>query len=214
MAESPDPNEVTFRMSRTTRTVPRSRAALHAVLSDWRVGQDVLETAELVLSELVTNALRAKAPWDRQVGVRIVRPVEDGLLRLEVSDAGSGRPEVQQPGDEETCGRGLLLVDALAHRWGVAEREGGIGKTVWAEVKASDIVAEPEGREVAAVTVRVGQYVRVWGRWHAVRTVRTEPFATGGLAVLLGLDDGPALRVRADEPFMVRDDGVPSAREE
>ncbi|WP_338686492.1 ATP-binding protein [Streptomyces acidiscabies] len=214
MAETSDPNEVTFRMSRASRTVPRSRAALHAVLTNWRVSQDVLETAELVLSELVTNALRVRVPWDRQVGVRIARLSADGMLRLEVSDAGSGRPEVQVPGDEETCGRGLLLVEALAHRWGVAEREGGIGKTVWAELKAPDIVAEPEGREVAAVTVRTGQYVRVWGQWHAVRTVRTEPFATGGLAVVLGLDDGPALRVRAGEPFMVRDGGVPSAREE
>lgn len=212
MAETSYPNEVSFRMSRNRRSFPRSRAALHAVLSGWRVGQEALETAELVLSELVTNALRVRVPWDRQVGVRIARLPTDGLLRLEVSDAGSGRPEVKKPGDDEVGGRGLLLVEALAHRWGVAERKGGIGKTVWAELKAPDIVAEPEGREVAAITVRTGQYVRVWGQWHAVRTVRTEPFATGGLAVVLGLDEGPALRVRAGEPFMVRDGEPPSVR--
>ncbi|MCZ9336581.1 ATP-binding protein, partial [Streptomyces sp. TRM76130] len=66
-------------------------------------------------------------PSGRQVGVRIARSPADGLLRLEVSDAGPGRPEIRTPDDEETGGRGLLLVDALAHRWGVEERAYGIG---------------------------------------------------------------------------------------
>lgn len=141
------PNEVTFRLSRSRQSVPRSRAVLHAVLGGWGVSQDVLESAKLVLSELMTNALRVPVPRDRQVGVRIARSLEDGLLRLEVSDAGAGKPEVRVPRDEETCGRGLLLVEALAHRWGVEERAGGIGKTVWAELKAPDIAA-PVGRVV------------------------------------------------------------------
>ncbi len=206
------PNEVTFRLTRCRLSVPRARALAHAVLGEWHVGQDVLDAAELVLSELVTNALRVRVPSDRQVGVRIARLLEDGLLRLEVSDAGSGRPEVRAPGDDETGGRGLLLVEALAHRWGVDERAGGIGKTVWVELKAPDIMAEPVGREVAAVMVRPGQRVRAWGEWHAVRSVRTEPYAAGGLAIVLGLDEGPALRVHAAEPLTVRDDGVPSTR--
>ncbi|MET7320707.1 ATP-binding protein [Streptomyces sp. NPDC005549] len=213
MGESLGSDEVTFRLSRCRRSVPRSRAALHAVLGGWRVGQEVLESAELVLSELVTNALRVRVPSDRQVGVKIARSLADGLLRLEVSDAGSGRPEVRAPGDEEIGGRGLLLVEALAHRWGVDERAGGIGKTVWAELKAPDIVAEPVGREVAAVMVRPGQRVRAWGAWHAVRTVRTESYAAGGLAIVLGLDEGPALRVHAAEPLTVRDGDVPSPQE-
>ncbi|MCX4401102.1 hypothetical protein OG840_04610 [Streptomyces sp. NBC_01764] len=53
--------------------MPRSRAVLHAVLGGWGVSQDVLESAELVLSEMVTNALRVPVPRDRQVGVRIAR---------------------------------------------------------------------------------------------------------------------------------------------
>ncbi|MFG2960600.1 ATP-binding protein [Streptomyces sp. NPDC048291] len=187
--------------------MPRSRAALHAVLGGWGVGQDVLEAAELVLSELVTNALRVSVPSDRQVGIRIVRLLTDGLLRLEVSDAGSGTPEVRVPGDEETGGRGLLLVEAMAHRWGVDRRAGGIGKTVWAELKAPDIAAESVGREVAAAIVQPGQHVRVWGEWRVVRTMRTEPYAAGGLAVVLALDEGPALRVPAAEPLVVRDGG-------
>ncbi|MFJ2263403.1 ATP-binding protein [Streptomyces sp. NPDC087844] len=137
--------------------MPRTRALAHAVLGAWGVAQDVLEVAELLLSELVTNALRAHAPSSQQVGVRIARSTADGLLRLEVSDEAPGRPEVRTPSDDETGGRGLLLVEALAHRWGVEEREGGTGKTVWAELKAPDIVAEPAEREVAAAMVRPDQ---------------------------------------------------------
>ncbi|GAA2648526.1 hypothetical protein [Streptomyces vastus] len=111
---------------------------------------------------------------------------------------------MRAPGDDETGGRGLLLVEALAHRWGVEQRAGGIGKTVWAELKAPDIVAEPVERQVAAVMVRSGQRVWVRGEWRAVRTVRSERYATGGLAVALGLDEGPALRVPAAEPLAVR----------
>ncbi|WP_046727355.1 ATP-binding protein [Streptomyces humi] len=207
MAESLSSDEVTFRLSRSPQSVPRSRAALHAALGGWHADQDLLEAAELVLSELVTNALRVPVPRDRQVGVRIARSPSEGLLRLEVSDAGSGTPEVRAPGDEETGGRGLLLVEAMAHRWGVEERAEGIGKTVWAELKAPDMVAVPGGREVAAAVVRPGQHVRVWGEWHVVLTVRTEPYAAGGLAVVLGLDEGPALRVPAAEPLAVRDGG-------
>ncbi|WP_234328116.1 ATP-binding protein [Streptomyces sp. NRRL S-37] len=186
------------------RSVPRARALLHAVLGGWGVGQETLDSAELVLSELVTNALRVPVPGDRQVGVRVSRSVADGMLRIEVSDAGSGRPEVREPGEDETGGRGLLLVAALAHRWGHEVRPGGIGKTVFAELKAPDIVAGPEVREVAAVMVRTGQEVRVWGEWRTVRHVRGDRYAAGGPAVVLEFDEGPALRVHAAEPLAVR----------
>ncbi|WP_328683715.1 ATP-binding protein [Streptomyces sp. NBC_00343] len=176
------PNEVTFRLPRCPRSVPRARAALLAVLGDWGVDQEVLGNAELVLSELVTNA----------------------LLRLEVSDAGAGTPELREPGDEETGGRGLLLVEALALRWGVEKRAGGVGKTVFAELKAPDIVAEPVETELAAVMVHPGQYVRVWGAWRAVLDVHTEQHESHESTVVLTLDEGPALRVHATEPLTVR----------
>ncbi|MEU9169964.1 ATP-binding protein [Streptomyces sp. NPDC048420] len=134
--EPSDAHEITCRLPRHRSTVPRPRALLYATVVGWGVDQDVLDTAELVLSELVTNALRARAPGDRQVGLRIAHLREEALLRLEVSDAGEGLPRVRHPGEDEIGGRGLMLVDALTYRWGVQEREGGIGKTVWAEIKA------------------------------------------------------------------------------
>ncbi|MGP3736253.1 ATP-binding protein [Streptomyces sp. GDS52] len=197
-------NDITFRLSRSRGSVPRARALLHAALGGWGIAQEVLEDAELVLSELVTNALRVPVPSDRQIGVRIARSTADGLLRLEVSDAGGGRPEVREPGEDETGGRGLLLVAALAHRWGCEERAAGIGKTVFAELKAPDFVADPAMREVAAVMVRTGQAVRVRGEWRTVLGVRGDQYAAGGPAVILEFAAGPSLRVHAAESLTVR----------
>ncbi|NEW72004.1 ATP-binding protein [Streptomyces rhizosphaericus] len=206
-----EPYEVKFRLPRRRSSVPRARALLHSVLADWGVGQEAAEVGELVLSELVTNALRVRVPNDRLVEVRIARLLDEGVLRLEVSDAGEGKPEVRKPEEDETGGRGLLLVEALAHRWGCERRACGIGKTVWAELKAPDLVPERDGVEVAALTVRAGQCVRVWGEWRTVRSVGSQQRTSGGLTVVLALDDGSAVRIDAAEPLTVRDAGAPSS---
>ncbi|MEU3701354.1 ATP-binding protein [Streptomyces anulatus] len=138
--------EVNFRLVRSRSSVPRARALLRAKLGEWRVGQEAVETAELLLSELVTNAVRVAVPGDRMVGVRIECREHGVWLRLEVSDAGEGRPVVRWPGESETGGRGLLIVDALAFCWGVKERPAGIGKTIWAEIVTPAVVAVPAPR--------------------------------------------------------------------
>ncbi|MCX2923082.1 ATP-binding protein [Streptomyces sp. NEAU-W12] len=184
--------------------MPRARALLHAVFGGWGVGQEVLEDAESVLSELVTNALRVPVPSDRRIGVRIARSAAEGLLRLEVSGAGGGRPEVREPGEDGTGGRGLPRVAALAHRWGHEERAARFGKTGFAELKAPDIVAEPATREVAAATVRTGQALRVRGEWRAVLGARSDPYAAGGPAVVPEPAEGPPLRVHAAAPLTLR----------
>ncbi|NEB32308.1 ATP-binding protein [Streptomyces sp. SID14446] len=135
--------EAHFRISRHPRGVARSRLILRDALGGWSMEQEVTDAAELVLSELVTNALRVRGPSDRHVGVGFAYDPEEGVLRLEVSDAGVGCPELRSPSEDETCGRGLVLVDALADRWGVCGREGGIGKTVWAAFKAPQAALPP-----------------------------------------------------------------------
>lgn len=87
----------------------------------------LVETAQLVASELVTNAIvHARSACE-------LRAVLVGdSLRLEVTDYdASGSPDVQAPDENDTHGRGLLIVDALARSWGVVPRNG-LGKTVWA----------------------------------------------------------------------------------
>ncbi|MGW7412014.1 ATP-binding protein [Streptomyces sp. NPDC054863] len=202
MTERAVPNETIFHLSRSPQSVPRARATLRAVLNDWLVDEQGLECAELVVSELVTNAVRVPVPRGRLVEVRALYTPAADLLALEVSDAGDGVPEVRVPEDDGTSGRGLLLVQALAERWGVRKRAGGVGKTVWAEMSVGrssvPVIVDPT---VAAITVRPGQAVRVWGTWRTVRSVR---FASDGRAVVLGLDEGPVLRLRASEPLTVR----------
>ncbi len=60
-----------------------------------------------------------------------------GTLRIEVTDTrGDRRPKLQEPDADAESGRGLLLVDALADRWGVAEGRYP-RKTIWAELSLS-----------------------------------------------------------------------------
>lgn len=86
--------------------------------------------AELLVSELVTNALLHTDSEPIEVSIE----VGEGAVRVEVVDADPTRPELVSPGPEDEHGRGLTLVDALAQRWGVEDRAGGDGKVVWFEL--------------------------------------------------------------------------------
>ncbi|MFF4378153.1 ATP-binding protein [Kitasatospora sp. NPDC001547] len=114
-------------------STPLARYLLRAYLSGLPSGERYSDTAELLLGELFANAVQhSDAPDDRHVEVRFT--LVDSCLRLEVHDAGSGRPVLHAPAPEDEHGRGLFLVNELAERWGCAERPGGIGKYIWALV--------------------------------------------------------------------------------
>ncbi|MFB7504656.1 ATP-binding protein [Streptomyces broussonetiae] len=102
---------------------------LPAATADQRAaGEDVL----LVVSELVTNAcLHAEGP-DELVLVRY-----DKVLRLEVSDRGTGEPAPRTPHRAgRPGGHGMFIVQRLCLDWGVVRVPGRAGKTVWAELGA------------------------------------------------------------------------------
>ena len=111
------------------RAVPEARRALRELLQGWgRPGRS--ETAELLTSELVTNALVHTD--DDALLTATVSP--DGL-RVEVRDSVPRRPRPYAPNtDDGTHGRGLVLVQSLADAWGV--RAHGVGKAVWFELDA------------------------------------------------------------------------------
>ena len=94
--------------------------------------EDVVDRVLLCTSELVTNALEHGGP---PVEVRAF--VSDGLVRVEVSDGSEHRPHVQHPGPDSTRGRGLLIVERCADRWGIVER--GEVKTVWCEIAGAAV---------------------------------------------------------------------------
>lgn len=125
--------EVVLRWRRHPGSVGLARLELRKALAGW--GLSVLEEpAVLVLSELVTNAVRhAHVPSGREIETRFL-PMglpEPGGLRIEVHDASAVRPCRRVAGIDACGGRGLLIVDALADEWGVCDRVG-VGKQVWA----------------------------------------------------------------------------------
>jgi len=121
-------SEKFFRRER--RSVPAARHFAHAFLAEWGLA-DAERSGDVLLcvSELATNALVHGVPPGRQF--RVFLRYDGRVLRVEVHDSGGGVPCVDQAGDGDEGGRGLLLVAALADKWGVAERD--LGKVVWAE---------------------------------------------------------------------------------
>jgi hypothetical protein len=103
-----------------------ARRFTRATLGDWGL-TSLADFAELLVSELVTNALvHGGAP----LRLRLFR---DRTLTLEVGDTGRQQPRLRPAGSEDEGGRGMYLVNELAHRWGSrATKE---GKVVWAELE-------------------------------------------------------------------------------
>ena len=94
--------------------------------------EPLVDDTQLVISELVTNAVR-HGGCDR---IRLrVRPAEGGI-RVEVFDSGGDLPAEPEarPALDRPSGRGLLIVAVPAHAWGVEPAPAGAGKTVWAHL--------------------------------------------------------------------------------
>ncbi|MDI6409834.1 SpoIIE family protein phosphatase [Streptomyces albus] len=105
------------------------RAACVRQMTAWGLGETAF-TVELILSELITNAVRHGAP---PVTVRLLR---DRYLTCEVSDASSTAPHLRRATSADEGGRGLFLIAQLAQHWGT--RYGPHGKTIWAELPLPD----------------------------------------------------------------------------
>ena len=100
------------------------RAAVTRRLADWGLHEVVFAT-ELLLSELVTNAIRYGT---EPIQVRLLH---DRTLICEVSDASSTAPHLRHAASTDEGGRGLFLVAQLAQAWGTRYTAG--GKVIWAE---------------------------------------------------------------------------------
>ncbi|MFI9045317.1 SpoIIE family protein phosphatase [Streptomyces sp. NPDC053427] len=104
------------------------RSALRRTLDQWRAGE-VTHDVEVAASELIANAL-THTESGALVSVELL-PDTPRRIRLEVEDRSSSWPRRRSPGETATSGRGLLLVEALADRWGAEPR--GSGKALWCE---------------------------------------------------------------------------------
>ncbi|GGU71504.1 hypothetical protein GCM10010211_41420 [Streptomyces albospinus] len=114
--------------------VARARALAGRQLSAWRM-EPLLFTTELVVSELVTNAIRhGSGP----ITLRLIR--QDAALICEVFDTGSTAPHLRHARTTDEGGRGLLIVAQLTRRWGT--RYTANGKIIWAEQGHRDAPAD------------------------------------------------------------------------
>ncbi|WP_346777184.1 ATP-binding protein [Streptomyces sp. HNM0575] len=107
----------------------------------WPYDDEVSLTASLLIAELATNAATHGRVTGRSFRLRLLTGpglLLPATLRIEVADArGESAPERPQlPAPDAESGRGLLLVETLASRWGVAPRSPS-GKTVWADLDLS-----------------------------------------------------------------------------
>ncbi|MFF2518258.1 SpoIIE family protein phosphatase [Streptomyces sp. NPDC058086] len=104
--------------------VQRARKWVGQQLKEWGLTEEEFVT-ELVVSELVTNAIRYGAP---PIQLRLIR---DRTLTCEVSDGSSTAPHLRHARVFDEGGRGLLLVAQLTEKWGT--RHTTMGKTIWCE---------------------------------------------------------------------------------
>ncbi|MFF2521710.1 SpoIIE family protein phosphatase [Streptomyces liangshanensis] len=125
-----------WRLPREPRSVGRARELARAQLVDWDL-EALVDTVELLVSELVTNALRY---GEGEIRLRLLR---DRTLVCEVWDAGLVQPRRRRARDTDEGGRGLQLVGLLSAAWG--SRRTPRGKTVWFELPLpdGDSTAEP-----------------------------------------------------------------------
>jgi anti-sigma regulatory factor (Ser/Thr protein kinase) len=121
------------RRQTSLRRGPQAPAQARTAITEWLSGssdRSVTEDVKLLVSELVTNAVR----HPRTDGpIELVLERDSGRVRVEVSDPGDGfrKPRVGAPPPDALGGRGLLIVDRLAAAWGVSP---GKPTRVWFEI--------------------------------------------------------------------------------
>jgi len=121
----PADHVVSWTLPSELTSASRARSLIRRPLKRWGLA-DLIPTAELLVSELVTNAVRYA---QGKIGLRLV--LEGGLV-CEVLDESAALPRLRHPDDSDERGRGLQVVSQLAQRWGA--RRAASGKVVWCEL--------------------------------------------------------------------------------
>ncbi|MEU0664677.1 SpoIIE family protein phosphatase [Streptomyces lavendulocolor] len=110
--------------------IAAARQHLRELLHDWADPEQV-DSAVLMVSEMVTNVL-VHTDGDALLVAEATGDHGKRRLRVEVADASDELPHRRRPGEMASSGRGLILMEMLAHEWGVDPR--GEGKSIWFEL--------------------------------------------------------------------------------
>jgi anti-sigma B factor antagonist len=141
-----------LRLPFAAASVGVARRRLVADLIAAGVYDSAVRDVALVISELLSNALRHAVPLPGSK-IRVAWRIEPDSIQVSVSDGGGPtRPELGEPTQGATGGRGLRIVEKLSSRWGTSTGEE--GATVWAEVPARPV---EQGTAMTAVGARVGR---------------------------------------------------------
>ncbi|MEU9604668.1 ATP-binding protein [Streptomyces sp. NPDC048057] len=125
-----DPTEAEVLLPSRPESAAIARRLTHSVVvRQWALSVQLAESAVLLVSELVGNAVRHTGA--RSFGLRMSR--RPGLIRVEVRDPSRGLPCLLPVQPLDVSGRGLFLVDELSSRWGVDLLPR--GKTTWFEMR-------------------------------------------------------------------------------
>ena len=116
----------------TAEAAKLARRATREALLSWGIAH-LQETAVLLVSELVTNAVQHTRMGSPTITLRL--EMAQSTLRIEVSDADPRWPRPRRPAGLDESGFGFVLVEALAREWG--RRYTAAGKAVWAELDTS-----------------------------------------------------------------------------
>ena len=147
-------NGATCELPATPESVREARCFARTTLQRWDL-TGLRDSVELVASELVTNALRYGAQ-----PMRMVARHSGANLRVEVHDARGGEPpRLRRAAPESTNGRGMMIVDALAARWGWSEFGG--DKQVWFELDLTPAAPALPVEQAAAVRVEQAPAVEI-----------------------------------------------------
>lgn len=120
-----------FRLDPVPESAGRARRAARTMLTDWRL-ERLVEDVDLVVSELVTNALLHSGDLGAGAAapIRFELDLRGRTLTCRVVDSSPLPPRPEEAADTAESGRGLILVDALAAAWDWEDLPD--GKSVWA----------------------------------------------------------------------------------
>jgi len=137
------PHEVTagIRLAAMASAPYWARRHVQDALGKWQATGETIETAELLVSELVTNAAKLASPGIIDV---MLRYVPGRRLVIEVSDSDPHPPTLADPDPASESGRGLILVQALSKEWSYRFLPSG-GKTVYCVVTVLSEAGRPAG---------------------------------------------------------------------